>query len=204
MQRTASRQAGICVLRLVALRGEVANSGVVAGLKARWEGELKRRELASLMSKSVSDGTCFHDVCEVVDVPIWLFGNVFDAIGYNASQELIGKYPLHGARQTCYKAALTAEIARVGKDWRAASAMAVSALVVLPAEENLMRARMTLILALCRNADGLRVESEHYQEAACKMAPASPLWMGMPPPVDLQNVWPATDETIKRLKGEAD
>jgi tetratricopeptide (TPR) repeat protein len=203
MQGAASRQAGFCVLRLEALKQQM-HSGVLRVVGAAWERELKRRELVAIVSQAVSTGTRFHDVFEVVDVPPWLFGNVFDALGYNASLALVRTYPLHGARMQSYDTALIAEISRVGKNWNAAKASAISALQDLPAEERLLRARMTLIAALCANEAGQEADGARYVQEACAIAPASPSWMGIPPPAGLKMMESLTVEEISRLKGERD
>ena len=202
MQGAASRQAGFCVLRLVALQQK--QSGVLRALETAWERELKRRELVAIISQAVSTGTRFHDVFEVVDVPPWLFGNVFDALGYNASLALVRKYPLHGARKHGYDTALNAEISRVGKEWTAAAASAISALKDLPAEERLLRARMTLIAALCANEAGQAVDGARHIEEACAIAPVSPSWMGIPLPAGFKKMDSLPVEEISRLKGERD
>jgi hypothetical protein len=202
MQGAASRQAGFCVLRLVALQQK--QSGVLRALETAWERELKRRQLVAIVSQAVSTGTRFHDVFEVVDVPPWLFGNVFDALGYNASLALVRTYPLHGARKHGYDTALNAEISRVGKEWTAAAASAISALKDLPAEERILRARMMLIAALCANEAGQAADGARYVQEACAIAPASPSWMGIPPPAGLKMMESLTVEEISRLKGERD
>jgi hypothetical protein len=203
MQGAASREAGFCVLRLAALQ-EQNHSGVLRKIEARWERELKRRELVAIVSQATSAGARFHDLFEVVDVPPWMYGNVFDALGYSASLALWREYPLHGARKKRYDAALQAEISRVGKDWTAAKASALAAIRDLPAEERLWRARMMLIVAQCANANGQEAEGARYVQKACAIAPASPAWIGMSPPAGVEKVEPLTEEEKSRLKGERD
>lgn len=185
MQNVDSWRLGVLAVRWAAMNQMAFCDRPTAAWKTWADREMTRLQMVATLSRIASSGRHFRDLLEMVDVPPWLFGEVFRAIGPVRARELVNSYPFHGPRLQAYSAAFDAEIASLARDWAKAAAAATQALHDLPPQERLLQAKMNVILALAARSAHNPAEYANRVTTARNLNPACFIWMRMPLPMGI-------------------
>jgi len=152
--------AGVDLAALVASRQirsleleNVAGEGLGARLATQRKQVLRRydefmleRRIRALVAKQLIQGRSLRDVLEVVDVPVWLWGDLITVLGPREVEALLRLYPLRGVQASMFTAALQAEIAFADGRWSAVLQSGEVALKELPPEQATWALRLRVLL----------------------------------------------------------
>ena len=153
-------QAGVDLAALVSSRQlrsleleNVAGEGLAARLVThlkqvlrRYDESMLERRIRALVAKQLIKGRSLRDVLEVVDAPVWLWGDIITVLGPREVDALRRQYPLQGVQASIFTAALQAEIAFADGRWTAVLQSGEEALKALPPEQATWALRIQVLL----------------------------------------------------------
>ncbi|HMP75067.1 MAG TPA: hypothetical protein PKE12_02110 [Kiritimatiellia bacterium] len=116
-------------------------------LHRRWNEAVMARRIRSLIIAQLRSERPLRDVFELVDAPVWLWGDLATVLGPRQFRKLLAAYPLQGEQHRFFSRAMTVEAASAARDWMAVLQNGEAAIEALPPSEVLLRARMAQVVA---------------------------------------------------------
>ncbi len=107
-----------------------------------WREAVMARRVRTLVVGQIFSGNPLRDAVVLVDVPVWMWGDLCQVLGSDRFSSLLESYPLMGAQKRLFLGALQAEASFAAGRWADASIAGEKALPDLPEEERLLRARI--------------------------------------------------------------
>lgn len=141
------------------------------------------RRIRALVLAQVQRARPIRDALALVDVPIWLWGDLATALGPGSFQKLLNAYPLRGAPHRFFDRALNLEAMFAAKNWDAVVEQGPAALDSIPPSEALLRARLCQLIAESEYRRGYLQDSLAWYGRAYETDRALPLLTGTQLPV---------------------